>query len=251
VNSPELTQADLAWFAPPRAQPSSPGSGGGISPSLIELPFDEGYKRLAEALVEAGARRFHIDTADGVLVPRSVSGLEKARWLRARFPRLELHAHLMVSGDALGEAVAAHAAAGCTGFALHPRAFAKTGDLLLLVDAIRKLGFRPGLVSETGRDLEGEILPLLEQTGIDWVVMLGVPAGYGGQRLAADALPRLKALRAAFPAITIEADGGLTPENAGDLRAAGADILAGWSFIAADTPEGAAARYAALTSRSP
>jgi ribulose-phosphate 3-epimerase len=71
---------------------------------------------------------------------------------------------------------------------------------------------------------------------LDMVLIMSVNPGFGGQRFIPQALEKIAELRAMADEIgctdlRIEVDGGVTRENAGQLVAAGADILVSGSAI--------------------
>ena len=72
---------------------------------------------------------------------------------------------------------------------------------------------------------------------LDLVLVMTVEPGFGGQKLNADMLDKIRALRALGYQGEIEVDGGITPENAPLLAQAGADTLVmGTSFFRANDP---------------
>jgi ribulose-phosphate 3-epimerase len=91
---------------------------------------------------------------------------------------------------------------------------------------IRELGARPGVVLNPATPIGhlADALPL-----VDYVLVMSVNPGFGGQRFIPSALGKIEALRAeigrrGLPAV-IEVDGGVDEGNAADLVRAGADIL--------------------------
>ena len=87
-----------------------------------------------------------------------------------------------------------------------------------------------------------DLFPYLEE--VDFVLIMSVFAGFGGQKFIPESLDRIATLKAELvrrnlPA-QIEVDGGVSPENAAALRKAGADILvAGSSVFKATDPAAA------------
>jgi len=89
-----------------------------------------------------------------------------------------------------------------------------------------------------------KIFPYLGK--VDYVLLMSVFAGFGGQKFIEDTYARVRAVkkelkRIGSPAL-IEVDGGVTPENAGRLAKAGVDILvAGSAVFKAEDPAAAVA----------
>lgn len=69
------------------------------------------------------------------------------------------------------------------------------------------------------------------------VLVLTVQPGFGGQKFMSDAVQKCRVLRAVYPSLLIEVDGGITPETAVTAVAAGANVLvAGSAIFGADDP---------------
>ena len=87
------------------------------------------------------------------------------------------------------------------------------------------------------------IFPLLPQ--VDFVLLMSVFAGFGGQKFIPESLDRIRAVRAELdrlgrPEVPIEVDGGIGPGNAADVVAAGASMLVAGSSVF-NAPDPAAA----------
>ena len=81
------------------------------------------------------------------------------------------------------------------------------------------------------------VFPLLAARAVDTVLLLSVRPGFGGQKFMPSVLPKVAALRGAFPWVNIEVDGGITLDNAGAVAAAGANALvAGTTVFAGPKP---------------
>ena len=84
------------------------------------------------------------------------------------------------------------------------------------------------------------IFPLLDK--VDFVLLMSVVAGFGGQKFSPESIGRIQAVRAELDRIgrkevPIEVDGGIGPDNAAEVVKAGAQILvAGSSVFSADEP---------------
>lgn len=71
---------------------------------------------------------------------------------------------------------------------------------------------------------------------VDQVLIMTVEPGFGGQAFMADMMPKVRALRDAFPTLDIEVDGGLAPDTIDQAAQAGANMIVAGSavFKAAD-----------------
>ncbi|MGH9940411.1 MAG: ribulose-phosphate 3-epimerase, partial [Blastocatellia bacterium] len=76
---------------------------------------------------------------------------------------------------------------------------------------------------------------------VDYVLLMSVNPGFGGQKFIPSSLDKLRRLRdlirLKFSSARIEIDGGIGPDNAAEVVAAGAEILvAGSAVFGADDP---------------
>ena len=81
-----------------------------------------------------------------------------------------------------------------------------------------------------------ELWDLIKYLNISWVVIMGVPIGYGGQLFQSNCLKTIKHLRTmsineGLYEFEIEVDGGLNFNNINLCADAGANIFSGWSII--------------------
>lgn len=242
----ELLRQVKSYSLVKSGRPADPAVGYEFAASMIEVPFDETYQHLAQALWEAGIRYFHIDVGDGKFVPRKFSGLEKTTFLRKKFPKAVLHCHLMVENpdaamDGDPSILEQYVQAGCNAIAIHRRAFSKDICFFSALEAIRKLGARPGAIIETSETLDSHLENLIHGGKLDWVVIMGVPVGYGGQIFDMSTLKNInrfyQSAMVSQKPLLIEVDGGLTLENLSLCRKSGAQIFSGWSIIKADSVE--------------
>jgi ribulose-phosphate 3-epimerase len=69
------------------------------------------------------------------------------------------------------------------------------------------------------------------------VLVMTVHPGFGGQKFMESELPKVQALRAKYPDINIEVDGGLGPGTIDLAAEAGANVIvAGSAVFGADDP---------------
>ncbi|MBP7619180.1 MAG: ribulose-phosphate 3-epimerase [Geothrix sp.] len=207
-----------------------------LCPSLLSADFT----RLGEELrmIEAsGAQVVHVDVMDGRFVPNITIGLPVVESLR-RATTLPLDCHLMIV-EPLRYA-ADFVKAGADWVSIHQEA---DPHLHRTLAAIRQAGGKAGVVLNPGTPVD----TLVDLVGdFDFVLLMSVNPGFGGQSFiprVLDKVKRLDALRTerGIP-FFIEVDGGVGLKNAGDLIRAGADCLvAGNAFFKAGDPKAAAA----------
>ena len=204
-----------------------------IVPSLLAANFAALGEEF-RSVEQAGARMLHVDVMDGHFVPNISVGVPVVASLR-KATALLLDVHLMIQNP--GQYVDAFAEAGADMISVHQEATPHVNRLLV---AIRERGCKAGVVINPGTALEaiGAVLG-----DADYVLVMSVNPGFGGQKFIPGTLERLRQLAAwrarEGHAFRIEVDGGVGPENAGEIARAGADILvAGTSiFHAADPAE--------------
>jgi ribulose-phosphate 3-epimerase len=208
--------------------------------SMIEVPFEEFSGPVLGALWDTGIRYFHVDEGDGVFIPRRFSGVEKVRLLRERFPTAVIHTHLMVKNphypkDGEFAEIQQHAEAGTNGVAVHIRSCGGYREAISALKIIRRLKLRPGIVIETSDSVDDNLEELIRDQGLDWVVVMGVPIGYGGQVFQYSTLNRISRLHDLASRLgrdlLVECDGGLNFHNIELCRKAGGQLFSGWSII--------------------
>ena len=207
-----------------------------LAPSLLSADFT----RLGEErrMIQAsGAQVVHVDVMDGRFVPNITIGLPVVEGLR-KATALPLDCHLMIV-EPLRYAVE-FVKAGADWVSIHQEADAHLHRTLA---AIRQAGGKAGVVLNPGTPVE-TLVDLVDD--FDFVLLMSVNPGFGGQSFiprVLDKVKRLDALRAerGVP-FFIQVDGGVGMKNAGDLIRAGADCLvAGNAIFKAQDPKQAVA----------
>jgi ribulose-phosphate 3-epimerase len=205
-----------------------------FAPSILSADFGH----LADAVIaveRAGADWVHVDVMDGHFVPNLTFGPKMVADLR-KATRLPLDVHLMIERPE--EWVDRYADAGATYLTIHVEA---SRDVPGTLAAIRGRGVRAGLTlnPETPIDV---LMPHLGS--VDLALVMSVHPGFGGQKFMEGALDKVRAIRAALDdgalQVELEVDGGVKPDNAARIVAAGASVLVAGSAIFED-PEGPAA----------
>jgi len=210
-----------------------------IAPSILAADF----AHLAEAVESAeaaGVDYIHVDVMDGHFVPNISIGPPVVRSLRQVTP-LPLDVHLMIS-DPLRYA-SAFAEAGADVLTVHVEA---TPHLHRILQRIRDLGVRPG-VSLNPATPAASISEILNDVAL--VLVMTVNPGYGGQAFIEHTLRKIAQVRemldSAGSAAELEVDGGIGPQTAARVVAAGATVLvAGTAIFGA--PEGVPAAVSAI-----
>jgi ribulose-phosphate 3-epimerase len=206
-----------------------------LAPSLLAADFG----RLADEIAGAergGAALVHVDVMDGHFVPNLTVGPLVVSSLR-RATRLPIDVHLMIEEP--DRHVDAFVDAGASWISVHVEA---ATHLERTVSHLRARGVKPGVALNPATPIGTleEILPL-----VDYVLVMSVNPGFGGQRFLVPALGKVRRLRETIRArglsVEIEVDGGVGRDNARALVEAGTDILvAGTAVFGSGDPETAA-----------
>jgi len=192
-----------------------------ISPSLLSADF----ARLAEEIADveaAGADMLHLDLMDGHFVPNLTFGPLIVSAL-AKVATIPLDAHLMVTDpDPL---IPDLAAAGVRRTAVHVET---CRHLHRTLAGIRDLGMQAGVAVNPATSLV-LIEDVIEE--LDFVLIMSVNPGFGGQTFIESSLPKIRRLRASAGDLDISVDGGVDSDTVGPLVEAGATTLIAGSAI--------------------
>ena len=216
-----------------------------IAPSLLSADFG----RLADAVAaceRAGADAIHFDVMDGRFVPNLTVGPLVLRALRGA-TRLPFDVHLMIEEPL--RTVDQYLDAGAARVAVHVEA---EPNLHRFAQHVRGRGVSPGVAVNPGT-----ALALLDEVVrfVDFVLVMTVNPGWGGQSFLPGSIERVRDLAALIrsrgTACEVAVDGGVDAGNAGGLAAAGARHLVAGSavFGRGDVPAAVAALRSAASGR--
>ena len=197
-----------------------------IAPSILSANF----ARLGEevdAVLAAGADIIHFDVMDNHYVPNLTIGPMVCEALRKHGVTAPIDVHLMVSP--VDRLIVDFARAGASWISFHPEASEHVDRSIAL---IHEQGCRAGLVLNPATPLHW-----LDYTldSLDFVLLMSVNPGFGGQSFLPGVLPKITAVRERISAsgrdVRLEVDGGIKAANIGQVVAAGADTLVAGSAI--------------------
>lgn len=196
-----------------------------IAPSILSADFT----RLAEAIdavKKGGAKMLHVDVMDGHFVPNITIGLPVVKSIR-KATDLIVDTHLMISEP--GRYAVEFVKAGADMVSVHVEADA---HLQRTLTAIREAGGKAGIAINPATSLETlyEALPYT-----DFVLLMSVNPGFGGQKFIPTMLDKLRRLRRMIEErelpVQIEIDGGVDETNIAQIVEAGAQMIVAGSAV--------------------
>ncbi len=196
-----------------------------IAPSILSADF----ARLGEAIAMAergGADLIHVDVMDGHFVPNITIGPPVVKSIK-RVARVPLDIHLMITDP--DRYLDAFAGAGASMISVHVEVLP---HLHRTVQAIKALGVKAGVVLNPSTPVVA-----LEEIAadVDFVLVMSVNPGFGGQTFIPRSTSKVKAVRAlldrAGNQAPVEIDGGVDQQTVAGVVRAGARVLVAGSAI--------------------
>lgn len=196
-----------------------------IAPSILSADFAKLGEdiRLLDA---AGADWIHVDVMDGSFVPNISIGLPVVKAIRSYTDR-PFDVHLMIQRPE--QYFEAFAKAGADYISFHWEAVTHADRAIA---QLKELGVKAGisLNPATPVSLLEHVIPQL-----DFVLIMSVNPGFGGQAFIGYSLDKIRRLKAMIqdlnPACLIQVDGGVDQSNIGSLAQAGADCFVAGSAV--------------------
>jgi len=196
-----------------------------IAPSILSANFLNLAKDI-EMINESQADLIHIDVMDGQFVPNITFGFSIIRQIKS-IAKKPLDVHLMIHNPE--RYLATFKDAGADWLSVH---LETCPHLHQTIEHIKKLDLVAGVVINPHTPVSNlsEIVSLC-----DFVLIMSVNPGFGGQNFIGQTYRRLNELRALKeernPSLLIEVDGGVNFDNAQKLIEEGANILVAGSTV--------------------
>ncbi|NHN28446.1 ribulose-phosphate 3-epimerase [Paenibacillus agricola] len=192
-----------------------------IAPSILSADFSKLGAEIADA-EQGGADWIHVDVMDGHFVPNITIGPLIVEAIRPH-TTLPLDVHLMITNpDAY---IPAFAKAGADLISVHVEACT---HLHRTLNFIKEHGIKAGVVLNPATSLSS--IEYVMDEALDFVLLMTVNPGFGGQRFISGMLPKITKLRnmldeRGLQHVDIEVDGGVNADTARQVVAAGANVL--------------------------
>jgi ribulose-phosphate 3-epimerase len=207
-----------------------------LAPSILSADFAHLARDIAAAEA-GGADLLHVDVMDGHFVPNLTIGPPVIRAVK-RVARVPLDVHLMVSNP--DQYLTAYAEAGASLISVHAEVLP---HLHRTLTAIKQLGAKAGVALNPSTPVS-----VLEEVAsdLDFVLVMSVNPGFGGQRFIPRALDKVRAAvalvaragRGAF----VEVDGGIDATNIASVVDAGATVIVAGQAVFGQPDPAAAVR---------
>jgi ribulose-phosphate 3-epimerase len=196
-----------------------------IAPSILSADFSKLGEEI-RTVESAGADWIHVDVMDGHFVPNITIGPLVVEAVK-RSTSLPIDVHLMIENA--DDYISAFARAGASYISVQVEA---CPHLHRTVQHIKASGAKAGVVLNPSTPIES-LAWILED--VDYVLVMSVNPGFGGQKFIPNSISKIKALRKLIEdrglSALVEVDGGINETTIAAVAAAGADVLVAGSAI--------------------
>ncbi len=196
-----------------------------IAPSILAADFSILGEEI-RAVEAAGADWIHVDVMDGHFVPNITMGPLVVEAVK-QVTSLPIDVHLMIENP--DRYIPAFADAGAALISVHVET---CNHLNRTIQLIGECHCRPGVVLNPSTPLSSLTWVLDD---VEYVLIMSVNPGFGGQSLIPSALDKIKALRSMIRerggSTLIQIDGGVNVDTIATIAAAGVDVFVAGSAL--------------------
>ena len=196
-----------------------------IAPSILAADFGN-LSLECKKIDKSNADWFHLDIMDGLFVPNISYGMPIVKSIR-KMTKKPLDVHLMIIEPE--RYIDKFIEIGSDILTVHVEATSKMDNI---IDKINHSGIKSGIAINP----DTPISKLDDYiSNVDLICLMGVHAGFGGQKFIKKTFDRLEKLKNLInsknSSALIEIDGGVNENNFEKLKNLGADVLVAGSYI--------------------